>query len=489
MLSSLTTRIVDIKQNSDKSAMEGESCETGQVNKGPQRWTLETALLLLFFGWYLSVTIMTNQILKQTCLYTFEYNYIICTQLDDKNASIHVEQQIQPYVASILMTVSIFNATIPTVLSLLLGPWSDKYGRKKVLNCIFIGFTLSMGWITIVSYLSEYHSTNNPWNYLFAQLPFMIFGGWPTLIIVVLCYITDQTDESNRSFRFTIVEIIIFGGVLIAMAGSSFLLQLTNPTAVFSISFLCILVGTTIMLFFVDESIHVKNNDRFSTMLKELFLPIRIKELYATCIQPRPFKQRRVLWFLITILMLTHFANNGSNTVFYLFVRQKFGWTLQDLTLYEAATMLMTVGGSAFGLIVLKKIWNFSDLSLSTLSLASLMIDAFIRTFANQSWHLYIASGIALFKLISGPMLRSIMSTIVSRSEISRIYSITSAIEAISGLGAAPLYTATYSATILSFSAAFNLITVGVFVLTLVLALLIAKWIIPMNNKTLDTKL
>lgn len=460
------------------------------VKKKAQRWMLEPALLLLFFGWYLSVSIVTNQILKQTCLYTFEYNYIICTQLDDKNATVSVEQTIQPHVAKILMTIAVLNSIVPTVLSLLLGPWSDKYGRKKVINCIFIGFTISMGWITIVSYLSDYISTNNPWNYLFAQLPFMIFGGWPTLIIVILCYITDLTDEANRSIRLTILEIIIFVGILIAVASSSFILQLTNPTTVFCISFACILSGTIIVLFFVEETVEVKQNVGLIQQLKELFSPAQVKELYTTCVQRRPFKQRRILWCLTIILMLTHFTNNGSNTVFYLSVRQRFGWTLQDLTLYEAATMLMTVIGSIISLVILKKILKFSDLNLSILALGSLMIDGLVKVFANQTWHLYLASAVALFKIVSGPMLRSIMSTIVATNEISKIYSITSSIEAISGLGAAPLYTAIYSATLSSFPAAFNLVTCGIFAVTLILALLIAKWLRPIvNDKTIETRL
>lgn len=469
--------------------MESYSDKNQDVTKTPQRWTLEPALLLLFFGWYLSVSIVTNQILKQTCLYTFEYNCIVCTQLDGKNATVSVEEAIQPHVAKILMTIGVLNSIIPTVLSLLLGPWSDKYGRKKVINCIFTGFTISMGWITIVSYLSDYISTNNPWNYLLAHLPFMIFGGWPTLIIVILCYITDQTNEANRSIRLTIVEIIIFVGILIAFASSSFILQLTNPTTVFCISFACILSGTIIVLFFVEETVIMKEDVGIIQQVKELFSPLRAKELLMTCIQQRPNKQRKIIWCLTIILMLTHFASNGSNTVFYLSVRQKFNWTLQDLTLYEAASMLFTVLGSIIGIVFLKKILKFSDLSLSTISLASLMVDGFIKAFSNKSWHLYLASAIALFKIISGPMLRSIMSTIVAKNEISKIYSITSSIEAISGLGAAPLYTATYSATLSSFPGAFNLITCGIFAMTLILAFLIAKWLMPVNDKTIVTKL
>lgn len=192
---------------------------------------------------------------------------------------------------------------------------------------------------------------------------------------------------------------------------------------------------------------------------------------------------------LIVILILANFTSHGSNTVFYLFVRGKFGWTLQDFTIYEATTMLMTVSGSVIGLVVLKKMFSFSDLSLSTVSLASLMIDGLIKAFANQSWQLYVGSAFSLFKIIYGPMLRSIMSTLVAKDEISKIYSITSSIEAISGLGASPLYTATYSATLSTFPAAFNLITVGVFASALVLALLTAKWLLPASNKNVDTKL
>jgi hypothetical protein len=102
---------------------------------------------------------------------------------------------------------------------------------------------------------------------------------------------------------------------------------------------------------------------------------------------------------------------------------------------------------------------------------------------------LYVASAIALFKLISGPMLRSIMSVIVSKSEISKIYSFTTSIEAIAGLGAAPLYTQVYSSTLTTFPSAFNLITATAFTLAVILALSISHWLIPISNKTIETKL
>lgn len=467
-----------------------ESVSDKNVNlKSVKKWTLEPALFLLFFGWFLSIAIVPNQILKSTCLYTFEFSELVCSQLDDKNATHSVEEVIQPYVANILMTISIIQSIVPTVMCLFLGPWSDRYGRKKVMNFIFIGSLMSITWLMIVSYIAENVAVISPWNYLCAQLPYMLFGGLPTIIITILCYITDQTTEKNRSIRLTTVEIIIFGSVLIATASSSFILQWTNASTLFFISFICISIGTLMVAFFVEESVHVKEDVTILEQCKNLFTVEVVKELFVTCTRPRPFKQRRILWLIIVVLVLTNFSTQGAHTVFYLFTRQKFGWNLQDMTLYDSGTMLMTVVGSITGLIVLKKQMELSDLSMSTISLISLFIDASIKSVANYSWQLYVASVISLFKLISGPMLRSIMSVIVSKSEVSKIYSFTTSIEAVAGLASAPLYTSVYSATFTTFPSAFNLITAGAFALAIILAFLISRWLIPISSKTIETKL
>lgn len=471
--------------------MEVEQKTSEDQKKKSPKWAIEPALFLLFFGWFLSVSIVENQILRQTCLYVYRYDKDVCNNLDDKNKTLSIEQEIQPYALNILMTISISSAVTPTILSLFLGPWSDKYGRKKIFNGIFIGCTTSMGWITAVSYLSDYVEANSPWNYFFAQLPLKLSGGLPTFTTVFLCYITDITDEDSRSRRFTLFELILFASVLFAFASSSFILQLTNPTIVFAISFLCMLIGTVIELIFVEETVNVKRGVAVTTQLKDIFTLDRIKELYSTCVQRRQFRQRKILFCLGSVLWLTSFVNNGGQTVFYYFVRQYFGWNLQDLTLYMSASMLITVFGSIFALVVLKQCLCISDLSLSALSTVSVLLDAFIKTFANRSWQMYVASAVALFKLVAGPMLRTIMSTIVPPGEISKVYGLTIAFEAIAGLIAAFAYKIVYTATLTTFPSAFNLISVGIFTVTLVLIGLIAKWLqVPnVSRKTCDTKL
>lgn len=462
---------------------------SGEV-KTSFKFVLDPAIFLVVFGWSMSAQVVTNQILMQTCLFTYGYSEITCAQLDDKNSSKLIEQEIQPYVASVLMTITVLNSLIPSIMSLFLGQWSDNYGRKKVINGLFIGFTISLAWITVVSFVSEEIAPISPWNYVFAQLPFMLGGGMPTLIIIVLCYCTDQTTEENRSARLTIFEIVVFIGVLIAIASSSFILDATSPTTVFSISFVCAVLGSFVAIFFVKESVKVKDDTGLVDQYKDLFTLARVKELFEIVTQKRTNKRGRILVFLMIISLLTNFTSTGSSTVFYLFMRQKMGWNLQEWTIYEAFSMLLTIFGAILGLAVLKKRFKFSDLSLSIMAMTSLIIDALIKTVATRSWQFYFASIIAVFKIITLPILRALLSTVVFKSEISRIYSITSFIEALSGLGSAPLYSNTYSATLTTFPSAFNLITAGIFAVSVVLAVFVWRWMrSTSNDKTNDTRL
>lgn len=452
------------------------------ILKEMKKWTLEPALFLLFFGWILSNAVMTNQMLKQTCLYTFGYDEDTCMNLDDKNRTNNVESEIQPYVASILTTTTVFSSIITTVISLSLGPWSDTNGRKRVINLIFLGFATTLGWMTIVSNSSDHIATNSPWNYFFAQIPMMLSGGIPMVITIVLCYVHDQTTQENRSKRLTIFEIIIFIGVFIGTVSRGHILNATSPSAVFAISFCCTLIGTLIAVFFVDETVKVQGDVKYS----EIFSLSRTKKMCMTCIKPRSFRRRQTLWMILVILIIGSLIRQGEATIFYLFVRHKFQWDLVKYTLYESATRLVSIIGSIVGLGVLKKRFGFDDLSLSMLSLVSIMIDAFIKTIAEKSWHLFMGSFVTLFHLLSGPMLRSVISVVVSKSEVSGIYSIASATEALTGILAAPLYSATYSVTLATFPSAFNLITVGVSLLAISLAYLIQKRLIPLEPESDD---
>lgn len=51
---------------------------------------------------------------------------------------------------------------------------------------------------------------------------------------------------------------------------------------------------------------------------------------------------------------------DGVMTVFYLFVREKFQWTIRDFTIYETVYQIKSLLGSIIGFLLLRKVRNIS---------------------------------------------------------------------------------------------------------------------------------
>lgn len=139
---------------------------------------LEPALLLIFFGYNLSSAIVPNILLKETCLYD-GFSAENCSELtNNDNSTKGIEEFIQPKVAEIMMTTNLMHAIIPAIMSLFLGPWTDKYGRKSIIVATCIGFTATLACFCFVSMLSEKVAILNPWIFVLPNIPVILTGGW-----------------------------------------------------------------------------------------------------------------------------------------------------------------------------------------------------------------------------------------------------------------------------------------------------------------------
>ena len=155
----------------------------------------------------------------------------------------------------------------------------------------------------------------------------------------------------------------------------------------------------------------------------------------------------------------------------YLFVRDKFGWSTRENSFYDATGMLVLVIGTTFWVFLFKRIFKLSDISLAIIGLISATSSSLVKAFASEPWHLYLSIGVAFLAGIYSPMMRSVITKTVPSSEIGKLFSITTSFEAISVLGAAPLYTYIYTITYKHFPGAYNLITAIVYGFTLIIAM------------------
>jgi PCFT/HCP family folate transporter-like MFS transporter 1/3 len=433
---------------------------------------LEPALFALYFAFNLTNAILQNQILKQTCLMR-GYNM---THLNTDDFTKAVEEEIQPAVARINMSILLLNSIFPALFSLILGSWSDIFGRKKILMLAFTGYTCTIGLITLFSYISDNVTPLTPWIYFFAEMPMTFMGGWTTLDIAVCCYVADLSNEQNRSIRLGTITFLNFLASAVAYFSSSYILAVSNITFVFVVAFSCAVLAFLWAIFIIDETITAPADVSPFEQVKEIFSPSRIQEIFLTMCKRRPQKCRKTLWALMSIPILVVFTMHGNGTLNYLFVREKFEWSLREWTTFESTNTIISVSGLFVGLVVLKKMFNFSDITLGVIGLGSSLVDALMKAFAGKSYLLYLSSGITLFRLLSTPMFRSVMSVAVPHHEIGKVYSLTTCFEALSGLGAGPLYTVIYNNTFTSFAGAYHLLSAAIFSFNLILCAFIVKW-------------
>ncbi|XP_055627244.1 proton-coupled folate transporter [Toxorhynchites rutilus septentrionalis] len=439
-----------------------------EKNKFERRYRyfiLEPAILLLFYAWNVSSAVFTNQIVYQTCTVILSINQSECALLGTENetdASKELEKRVQPYSADILMAKSLIESIIPALCSMFIGPWSDKYGRKPVLLSTFIGSFATYCLVTIVCLLSDQYEID-PWYYLLAFIPAAFSGGNCALITGVFCYITDVTTEQNRAVKMGILEAAIFCGLLLGTLSSSYILRWTNATVVFAIATGSIFFGILYIAICIEESIRPNEFDSSTSRVREIFRFELVTDMFHTCFKRRPNFDRVIIWLVIVALGSSIFALEGTGTVYFLFLRERFDWTVQEFSYYDATAIVLMIVGNLVGMYVMKQYFGLSEAMLAAIGFCCYAIDSGIRAVAYVPWHLYLAIVISMMRGIAGPMGRAVISNTAPPSDIGKIFSLTTSIESLTPLVSAPVYTYVYTKTLPWYPGAFNLISATVF--------------------------
>lgn len=96
----------------------------------------------VYFSFYPTEAVTTNFILDRTCYVLLGFNQSDCALLGTSNATnatIALEEKVQPTASVILMTIRIIGNIVPILCSFIVGPWSNKHGRKPILLSAFTG--------------------------------------------------------------------------------------------------------------------------------------------------------------------------------------------------------------------------------------------------------------------------------------------------------------------------------------------------------------
>lgn len=452
-----------------------------RIEKRRSRIWIEPSLAFVVCGWYLSNSIVPNHLLMQTCI-SDGYDAKDCAEIGRTNASHEIEEKIQPQVSLIIMTNSLLTNVIAGVVSLLMGPWSDTFGRKKIICANFFGYTLALVMLTLVTLLAEARVLSDPWFFVIPYVCIAATGGFPALLLSVYCYVNDITNENSRSYRITTVELTIFSGMIAGTALCSYATKIFSAATVFSISTVLALAATIFVLTFIQESVESVKLLSLKDQFCELLSPTPLMKMFEAVSKSRIFHERKTLWLLIVILVIQRSITAASAEVFYLFAREKFHWTMREATIFESTSLLTAVVGSFVGLLVMKRLLKISDVLIAAFAVSSFFLDSVLRAAADNKLEMYFASTIGLLKLLLPPMARSLVAKFIPKNEIGSILSFVSLAESAAGLVVTPLYFAVYNRTLTSFPGGFYFIAAGFCVINLVLVATVRNLMYSVRN-------
>ena len=199
--------------------------------------TVEPMLACYVMPCVLAMLATQNLNLEKACRVNLHYDNAVCDALTSRQTENYTVQEVevQQLVAGMTVWKTMLQSSVPALLMLFLGSWSDRHGRRKpcMLLPIVGEFITCIGLILCT--------------YFFYELPMEVAGvvealfpaltgGWFTMFMAVFSYVGDVTTVEMRTLRIGIVNLFVSLGVPVGMALSGVLFAQIGFYGIFSLS-------------------------------------------------------------------------------------------------------------------------------------------------------------------------------------------------------------------------------------------------------------
>ncbi|GBP07917.1 hypothetical protein EVAR_78072_1 [Eumeta japonica] len=367
------------------------------------------------------------------------------------NETQQLENEVQQYLTMVTMVYSMTGAVVLAIVSLFLGSWSDKYGRKPLLTWPVLGLTASSFLAVLFGALRGL----GPWWYIITIIPTSVSGGVTVFYTGACCYLSDITTESERSFKITLLQAGLLAGTIVGTLASPYLLRLIGSIPLLLMVAVAHTLAYTYSLVWIRESVKISKKGRLSS----LFDVSLVKELMKTCVKERPNRDRTILFLLIICYT---FSIPFTSSLDYMYTRNKLQWSLETYSVFSVVNTLMVITGSLVGVTILQKVLKINDMWLILLAYLSSMFDYFIKAFAILTWQMYVGALISMFSGLASPLLKSTLSKLLPPEELGKIFTLLGTLNSIVQIVAPLLISPLYSATLNQFPGSIYIVSAAI---------------------------
>uniref|UniRef100_W5KLP1 Solute carrier family 46 member 3 n=1 Tax=Astyanax mexicanus TaxID=7994 RepID=W5KLP1_ASTMX len=375
----------------------------------------------------------------------------------DTNSSNHTSHHYEVQQAASLFSMysELFSLIPSLIATLVLVAYSDQRGRKITIILPLVGSL-----VYCLAFLAVSFFELNLYLLIIASFVSSLFGGIGTMLGGCFSYVADLCEDGKqKTLRMAGVDMVIglFSGV--ALISSGYFLRETGFNWPLVTAGTVHLVNLLYSVFFLEESRVIESSvaeDNRTCGEAIRRLTFGIYNLFAL-----GSRRRNVLLvFLITIISTFSFANFGGLTVVTLYVlNEPLCWS--EILIGYASALSTTVFVTSFvGVYFLSRC--LPELVIVFIGMLSVFTGMVMMAFAKTTLMMFLVRIPMVLAIMPFPVLRSMMSKVVSKSEQGALFAWVAFVDSLSTNLASAAFNSVYSSTVAWFPGFAFLLAAGI---------------------------
>lgn len=368
--------------------------------------------------------------------------------------------------ASLLSLYTELFATIPSfIVTILLVAYSDRGGRKITIVMPAIGTLLYVLGILAISYFEL-----NIYLLICCSIVSSLFGGFGTFLGGCFAYVADICENDHqKTLRMAGIDMIL--GLLAGVASLStgFFLKATGFNWPFITSALGLCTLLLYVIFFLEETVRKVPHDAVTmnappqdSAVKQMFYGIYHVFAGGDC------RFKTILIVLLVSLTTFAFADVGGLSLITLYELNKpLCWT--EIMIGYSSALSTTVFLTSFLGVMAFSYCRVPQLLMVLVGIVSFILGMIMVSFAKTTELMFLARIPMLLCAVPFPVLRSMMSKMVSKTEQGALFACVSCLESLTNTGSIAAFNSIYAATVAWYPGFIFLFSAGLCIIPLTL--------------------